>query len=76
MRAGQEDRQLESGSGKASWNWGSGVLQGKAGRAGQRWGGWSAAARTWGQSRGFSVTPQRGEWQEVPPGEVAVAAGQ
>jgi len=48
VRAGQEDHQLESGSGKASWNWGSGVLQGKAGRAGQRWGGWSAAARTCG----------------------------
>lgn len=31
-------------------------------------GGWSAAARTWGQSRGFSATPRQGEQQEAPPG--------
>lgn len=76
MRAGQEGCRLESGSGKASWDWGSGVLQGEVGRAGQSWGRWSAAARTWGESRDFSTSAQQGRQQEALPGKIAVRAGQ
>lgn len=76
MRAGQEDCRLESGSGKASWNRGSGVLRGEVGRAGQRWGGWSTAARIWGESRDFSTSTQQGRQQEALPGKIAVRAGQ
>lgn len=75
MRAGQEDCRLESGSGKASWNWGSGVLQGEVGRAGQRWGGWSAAVRTWGESGDFSTSTQQGRQQEALPGRLLSEQG-